>query len=84
MSTQRSKTQAPYRKSEYREHSQDGVCFDEKQRIVKKRYNVTSQTAYHIQELALQEQTTEGRILDKIMRCYLANRAEQYHRRHDS
>ena len=42
-------------------------------KIVSKRYNVTSQTAYHITELALMENTTEGRIVDKMMRTYLAS-----------
>lgn len=45
-------------------------------RIVKKNYHVTSQTAYHITDLALREGTTEGRIIDKIMRTYLATQRE--------
>ena len=49
-------------------------------KIVRRRYNVTPQTAYHIQELALQEQTTEGHIIDKLMRSYLCERAARYHR----
>lgn len=40
---------------------------------VKKLYIVSPQTAYHITELAMQENTTEGRIVDKIMRTYLAS-----------
>lgn len=50
-------------------------------KIVRKRYNVTTQTAYHIQELAFQEGTTEGRIIDKLMRSYLCDRASRYHPR---
>lgn len=41
-------------------------------KILKKNYHVTSQTAYHITRLALQENTTEGRVVDKIVRSYLA------------
>lgn len=44
-----------------------------KVKTVDKRYIVTSQTAYHITKLALSENTTEGRIIDKIMRTYLAS-----------
>lgn len=40
-------------------------------KIVKKNYHVNSQTAYHIARLALQENTSEGRIIDKIIRNYL-------------
>lgn len=43
-----------------------------KPKILKKNYHVTTQTAYHITQLALQEGTSEGRILDKIVRNYLA------------
>ena len=43
----------------------------QKKKIVRKNYHVTSQTAYHITRLALQENTTEGHIIDKIMRNYL-------------
>ena len=45
-----------------------------KSKIVKKNYHVTSQTAYHITQLALEENTSEGRIIDKLMRNYLASR----------
>lgn len=48
--------------------------YREKPKTVSKRYIVTSQTAYHITELALMEGTTEGRIVDKLMRTYLASR----------
>lgn len=44
-------------------------------KIVDRRYKVTSQTAYHITEIALQEGITEGRVIDKIIRTYLANRS---------
>ena len=54
----------------------------EKIKTVDKRYIVSSQTAYHIRELALQENTTEGRIIDKIMRSYLCNLAIEYRRTH--
>lgn len=50
----------------------------DKQKPVRKRYVVTPQTAYHIQELAFQENTTEGRIIDKLMRTYLCERAIKY------
>lgn len=57
--------------------------YRDKPSIVKRNYHVTSQTAYHITELAMQEQTSEGRIIDKIMRSYLAERSERYRRRRD-
>ena len=59
--------------------------YRDKPSIVKRNYHVTSQTAYHITELAMQEQTSEGRIIDKIMRSYLAERSERYkmHRDYD-
>ena len=47
-------------------------------KTVDKRYIVTSQTAYHITKLALSENTTEGRIIDKIMRTYLASLRTPY------
>lgn len=46
---------------------------DGQPRIVAKRYNVTSQTAYHIRDLAFKEGLTEGRVIDKIIRMYLAS-----------
>lgn len=52
-----------------------------KPKILKKCYHVTSQTAYHIQELAFQEQTTEGRIIDKLIRTYLCERSSRYQNR---
>ena len=42
------------------------------QKTLKKNYHVTSQTAYHITRLAMQENTSEGRIIDKLMRTYLS------------
>ena len=45
-----------------------------KPKILKKNYHVTSQTAYHITQLAIAENTSEGRIIDKLMRNYLASR----------
>lgn len=41
-------------------------------KILKRNYHITSQTAYHISELAFMENTSEGRIIDKLMRLYLA------------
>ncbi|MCM1295037.1 MAG: hypothetical protein NC311_05800 [Muribaculaceae bacterium] len=59
-------------------HNRDTVNgYSDKPKVVAKRYNVTSQTAYHITELALREGTTEGRIIDKIMRTYLATQRFQ-------
>lgn len=46
-----------------------------KRKVVKKNYHVSSQTAYHITQLALQEGVNEGRIIDKIMRIYLGSRS---------
>lgn len=57
--------------------------YRDKPSVVKRNYHVTSQTAYHITELAMQEQTSEGRIIDKIMCSYLAERSERYRRRQD-
>lgn len=51
---------------------------DHKPRNVSRRIVVTSQTAYHLTELALQEHKTEGQIIDKIMRTYLASRRLDY------
>ena len=45
---------------------------------LKKNYHVTSQTAYHITQLALQEGVPEGRIIDKIMRIYLTEYCRKY------
>lgn len=60
--------QDPRNKRRY-DHSVEG-----KSKVVKKNYHVTSQTAYHITQLALEENTSEGRIIDKLMRNYLASR----------
>lgn len=45
-----------------------------KPKVVKKNYHVTAQTAYHITELAMMAGTSEGRVIDKLMRFYLASR----------
>jgi len=45
-----------------------------KRKVVKKNYHVSSQTAYHITQIALQEGITEGRAIDMIMKSYLASR----------
>lgn len=58
----------PQKKTKY-EAGQGG-----KPKILKKNYHITSQTAYHITQLALQENTSEGRIIDKLVRNYLAAR----------
>lgn len=50
----------------------DMIVGGDSPRIVKKNYHITTQTAYHIADLALREGTSEGRIIDKIMRTYLA------------
>lgn len=57
-------------------HYRQEVSPDQKQKpkIVRKNYHVTSQTAYHITRLALEEKTSEGRIIDKIIRNYLVMR----------
>ena len=57
------------------------LIWQTKARRCSENYHVTSQTAYHIAELALQEKTTEGRIIDKLMRNYLAERGV-YHMEH--
>lgn len=50
-----------------------------KNRVVKKRgtvnknYHVSSQTAYHIQQLAFENNMTEGHVIDKLVRNYLCN-----------
>lgn len=44
-----------------------------KPRIIKKNYHVTSQTAYHITQMAIACNTSEGRIIDKLMRNFLAS-----------
>ena len=54
----------------------------QKRKVVSRRYDVTIQTANHVCELALQEGVPEGRIIDKIMRSYLCNRAQMYEASH--
>lgn len=44
-----------------------------KPRIIRKNYHVTSQTAYHITQMAIACNTSEGRIIDKLMRNFLAS-----------
>ena len=53
-------------------HQPNDKSFEKKPRIVRKNYHVTSQTAYHITQMALACNTSEGRIIDKLMRNYLA------------
>ena len=36
--------------------------------------HVTAQTAYHIKEIALREGIPDGKVVDKLMRTYLASR----------
>lgn len=43
--------------------------------VVKRNYHVTSQTAYHITRMAMELNTSEGRIIDKIIRNYLASQS---------
>lgn len=46
-----------------------------KRKVVKRNYHVSSQTAYHITQLALQYGEPEGKIVDRIMKTYLASRS---------
>lgn len=55
-------------------HKKQTLKDPNKPKILKKNYHVTSQTAYHITQLAIAENTSEGRIIDKLMRNYLASR----------
>ena len=43
-------------------------------KIVKRNYHVTEITAYNIRRLAMENNTSEGRIIDKLVRNYLADR----------
>ena len=45
-----------------------------KPKIVKRNYHVTASTAYNIRKLAMESDTSEGRIIDKLIRTYLADR----------
>lgn len=45
-----------------------------KPKIVKRNYHVTAQSAYNIRKLAMENNTSEGRIIDKLIRNYLACR----------
>jgi len=61
-------------------HNRDAINgYNDRPKVVSRRYNVTSQTAYHVTELALREGITEGRVIDKIMRTYLASQRYQNH-----
>ena len=55
-------------------HKRQTLKDSNKPKILKKNYHVTSQTAYHITQLAIAENTSEGRVIDKLMRNYLAGR----------
>ena len=46
-----------------------------KRKVVKKNYHVSSQTAYHITQIALAENLTEGRVIDRLMKMYLGSRS---------
>ena len=56
--------------------------YEDKPKIVKRNYHVTPQTAYHIRELAFQEDIPEGKVIDKLMRSYLAERNARYQPRY--
>lgn len=58
--------------SHQKSRSKRSYTHEEIKKILKKNYHVTSQTAYHITRLAMQENTSEGRIIDKLMRTYLS------------
>lgn len=45
-----------------------------KPKIVRRNYHVTASTAYNIRKLAMESNTSEGRIIDKLIRNYLAER----------
>lgn len=71
-----------YKRKNKKEYKHIPYATNEDSKAIRKRYLVSPQTAYHVQELAFQEQTTEGRIIDKIVRSYLANKAMKYHSTH--
>lgn len=73
---------ADYKKKNKKEYKHNPYATNDETKAIRKRYLVSPQTAYHIQELAFQEQTTEGRIIDKIVRSYLANKAIKYRNIH--
>lgn len=56
-----------------RKQQQPQKAFDRNGKVIKRNYHVTPQTAYHIAKLAMENNTSEGRIIDKIMRTYLAS-----------
>ena len=47
---------------------------DHKVRTVKKTIKITTQTDYHLSRLARENNMSEGRIIDKLIRNYLASR----------
>lgn len=42
-----------------------------KPKIIHKKYHVTSQTAYNVAKLAMMLNTSEGRVIDKLVRNYM-------------
>ena len=60
--------------------SRERIGYQRKQ-LVDRRFKVTPQTAYHITEIALRENIPEGKVIDKLMRTYLASREMDYPRR---
>lgn len=59
-------------------HQPVDKSFERKPRIIRKNYHVTAQTAYHITQMALACNTSEGRIIDKLMRNYLASQNQSF------
>lgn len=59
-------------------HQPVDKSFERKPRIIQKNYHVTAQTAYHITQMALACNTSEGRIIDKLMRNYLASQNQSF------
>lgn len=59
-------------------HQPIDKSFERKPRIIRKNYHVTAQTAYHITQMALACNTSEGRIIDKLMRNYLASQNQSF------
>ena len=59
-------------------HQPVDKSFERKPRIIRKNYHVTAQTAYHITQMALACNTSEGRIIDKLMRNSLASQNHSF------
>lgn len=59
------------------DYTHETVAPDKSKAVIRK-YKVSPQTAYHITRIAMQENMTEGRVIDKIMRTYLAT--QSHHR----